>query len=813
MHKNNAFSEKIVFYVSTQGNDAWSGKLPEPAASGKDGPFATLARARDELRVLKRRGKARAAARVFIRGGRYELDETLVFGPEDSGTEAYPVTYCAYPGEVPVVSGGRRITGWSKTLIKGRECWKARLPEVKQGKWYFSQLFVNGLRRFRPRLPKKGAYTFASIPDAHKKSFRGWGHGPDRACFKEGDIKRWRNRADIKIMALQLWFETHHRIKSLSMANREIRFRAKSIGTLFDENQEPARYWVENVFEALDSPAEWYLDRPSGTLYYIPFENRVMTKIETEKLDETEIIAPRLNTIVSLRGSPRAPVGFIRFENISFQHAEWDYPEDDAGSVQAAFKVPGAILLERAEHCVFYGCTVAHIAQYGVEMLAGCHNNRLIACSIHDTGAGGVKIGHEWIGRIEATSPTAIKRRRNAKPMAAMVSDCSIHHGGIIHLSAVGIWIGNAGHNRILHNHIHDYSYTGISCGWMWGFSPTATFGNRIEYNHVHHINWNEILSDNGGIYTLGVQPGSTIRGNHLHHVSCYGYGGWGLYPDQGSSEMIFENNLVHHTKHAGFSGHYGRDLWVRNNIFALSRSNHIGIAGQIKEGRFHVFEKNILFWREGQLQSGFWHSIGWPLRCCLMRDNLFWGCGKRVDFGPEGKLEDWQALGQLKGTVVADPLFTDPESGDFDIRPDSPVLTTGFKPFDWRKAGPRRIGRRPLRFEDWPADADKPQAVFRSFLKLTKQGVRLTIENIGAVHGSGKVRLTAGPSDTVSIKGKSYLRFRNLKPGAGISAEFRLGIKKSDTEYRVETEPGRGAGILPTFARHAPSKPAIEFG
>jgi hypothetical protein len=672
---------------------------------------------------------------------------------------------------------------------------------VRRGRWKFTQLFVNGLRRFRPRLPKQGTYRFAAIPQAAPGYLNRWEHGPDRAAFKPGELAQWKRPTDIKLVALQLWFDMHHRIKRLDMRKQEVVFRCKSLGSLLDEKQEPARYWVENVFEALDSPGEWYLDRPSGTLYYIPGEKRTLDLVESEEMDRAEIVAPRLETILRLQGTDRRPVSFIRFENLAFEHAEWDYPPDDCGSVQAAYKAPGAVIFDRAERCALYGCAIAHVAQYGVEMLAGCHGNRVMACSIYDTGAGGVKVGHEWIAPRAATSAAGVPRRRRVKPMAAVVSDCSIHHGGIIHLSAVGVWVGNAGHNRILHNHIHDYNYTGISCGWTWGFDPTATIDNRIEYNHVHHINWNEILSDNGGIYTLGIQPGTIVRGNHLHHVSCYGYGGWGLYPDEGSSEILFEDNLVHHTKHAGFSGHYGRDMVVRNNIFALSRSAHIGLAGQIKDRRFHVFERNILYWREGQLQSSFWSSIGWPLRCSLLRNNCFWGGGIPVDFGPEGTLADWQALGQHLGTVVADPLFGDPESEDFSLRRDSPALATGFKPFDWRQAGPRLDRRRPLRVDGWPVEPDKPRPIVRSKLVLTRRGARLTLENVGSAPASGSLRINARPVVVATVEGRETFAFKDLKPRAKISTDFRLRARDAISEYWVETHPLHGEGLIPTFA------------
>jgi hypothetical protein len=148
-------------FVAPQGNDQWSGRQPRPNAAKTDGPMATLAAARDTIR--RRKGllpskrhepvtaELNRPLTVWLRGGRYELAEPLVFGPQDSA----PVTYAAYPGETPVLDGGRRITEWRVTTVNGVKAWVADLPEVAAGKWHFRELFVDGQRRPRPRLPRR----------------------------------------------------------------------------------------------------------------------------------------------------------------------------------------------------------------------------------------------------------------------------------------------------------------------------------------------------------------------------------------------------------------------------------------------------------------------------------------------------------------------------------------------------------------------------------------------------------------------------------------------------------------------------------
>ena len=103
------------FYVATDGNDAWSGRLAEPNRNETDGPFATVVRARDAVRELPDKDRAKPVS-VFIREGTHFLSEPLRLGPEDSGTAEAPVVYAALPGEKPVLSGGRLITGWKPSL-------------------------------------------------------------------------------------------------------------------------------------------------------------------------------------------------------------------------------------------------------------------------------------------------------------------------------------------------------------------------------------------------------------------------------------------------------------------------------------------------------------------------------------------------------------------------------------------------------------------------------------------------------------------------------------------------------------------------
>ena len=661
------------FFLSPTGSDRGDGSAERPVAT----PQRAQAFAR----------KAGRGAQVVVADGIYELASTLTFTPADSGQR-----WSAAPGATPVLSGGRRLRGWTVGTHAGRTAWSLDLPDVAAGNWHLTQLWVNGQRRSRPRLPKTGFFRFSGL-DGQPDVGMTWMQGPVRAAYPEGTLARFRNLADVRVISYQLWFDTHHHIKELDEQRRVVHFHTKSIGSLVDESGQFARFFLMNVGEALSEPGEWYLDRASGRLTYLPLPG--------ESPDTAVVVAPRLAEVVRFQGSQTAAVADVVLENLGLEHNEWSRGPDSCGTVQAAFDVRGAVVFERAERCVLYGCELAHLAGYGVEMLAGSQGNVVAACTIRELGAGSVKIDHEELQVHHwAVGAAASVQPRWLRPMAATVADCHLHDGGHIYPSAPGLWIGNAGANRIQHNHIHHFAYTGLSCGWSWGYAPTRTWDNRIERNHIHHINHEKVLSDNGGIYTLGVQPGSTIVGNHIHDISSYHYGGQGIYPDEGSSGIRIEDNCVHHVAYYGYGVHYGCYLMARNNILAVSG------RGKIEPGRAElsygqVFERNLLLWSDCD------HLIAvgpyLPEHSTSAR-NLVWNDGPSGVPWYAGTLEAEQALGRWPGSVQADPLFADARSGDFTLRADSPAFALGFKPFDWRKAGVRPQRQRPLTWAGLPS-------------------------------------------------------------------------------------------------------------
>jgi hypothetical protein len=268
-----------------------------------------------------------------------------------------------------------------------------------------------------------------------------------------------------------------------------------------------------------------------------------------------------------------------------------------------------------------------------------------------------------------------------------VVADNHIYDCGIIYLPAVGVFILQSGRNHVAHNHIHDLFYTAISVGWNWGYQETPCRENVIEFNHLHDVG-KALLSDMGAVYTLGIQKGTVIRNNLIHDVNAFTYGGWGLYPDEGSTDIVFENNVVYRCKNAGFHQHYGRENVVRNNIIAFNRENQIMRTRPEPHISF-IFTNNIVYFDSGNLLGSNWSNDNYR-----MDRNVYYDT--RIGARPEAMryagatLEEWRKRGHDVNSIVADPLFVAPERFDFRLRPESPALKLGFRPIDVSRVGIR---------------------------------------------------------------------------------------------------------------------------
>ena len=282
----------INFYVATDGNDGWSGRLTQPGADGGDGPFATIERARDAIRALRARGERRAAT-VSLRGGTYFLSKPLVLETEDSGTPAAPVTYRAFGTEKVTLSGGRRIGGWRRV----GNIYKTQLPEVAAGRWNFNALFGAGARATRACTPNKGEFFNIVAPGG--AGFEP-GSPPTYSSFRfrAGDVDaNWSNLRDIEVVSNRRASQSRARIAQVNGDRVVLQSLASKHYGWEEWNKGQDRYYLENVAEGLDSPGEWHLDRQTGTLSLWPLPG--------QNLATTPVIAPVLQQLLDVRGDAK----------------------------------------------------------------------------------------------------------------------------------------------------------------------------------------------------------------------------------------------------------------------------------------------------------------------------------------------------------------------------------------------------------------------------------------------------------------------------------------------------------------------------
>lgn len=755
-------------YVSPSGSDAWSGTLAAPNRARTDGPLKTIAFALRTARRIRAQKAGGEGITILVRKGVHLLDEPLQIEPEDSGRQGRPTRIAAYPGEKPIVSGGTRLTGWQET--GGR--WKLTLPEVREGRWSFEQLFVNGQRRYRPRLPKNGYYHIVGEAPASPQA---QGKGFDRFVFAGEDIRAdWRNRDQIDLLCFQQWTMARMRIAEVDPTHRTVRLARPTLNAQWYFAL-PAghRYIVENVREALSEPGEWYLDRKTGELTYIPMRR--------ERPDRTEAWAPRLEYLVEFRGDPDARrwVEHVEISGIAFAHANWVTPADGYQSSQAEAPIGGAIRAVGARSCRLDACSIRHVGGYAIDIGAACRQVAIENCEITDMGAGGVKLG---------------EARGNDDPELLSgdhtVRNCLIAHGGRMHPAGIGVWIGASPNNTVAHNEICDLYYSGISVGWSWGYAPTASHHNVIEYNHIHDIGQG-VLSDMGATYTLGLAPGSVQRNNVFHHIESHGYGGWGIYFDEGTTGMLAENNLVYACKSAGFHQHYGRENTVRNNIFALNGDSQL-MRTRAEDHLSFTFERNIVYWDKGPLLASNWSGDNYRFR-----DNLYWRIdGKPLDFAGM-TLDAWRAKGNDASAIIEDPLFVNPRKADFRLRAGSPASRIGFVPFDFSKAGRVGIGlARTTAVAKPRAYPGPPPPPPPTPISLDFEDHPVGWKAVGAVTSeegdSALIRVT----DEAALSGKHSLKFvdrpglkANYNPHAFWQPRFNDGLAR--TSFALRLEPG----------------------
>ncbi|MBX3742937.1 MAG: right-handed parallel beta-helix repeat-containing protein [Akkermansiaceae bacterium] len=771
--------------------------LAVPAFAGEisvspDRPFSA---------ILEAARKEPKPVTVVMQAGTYPITEAVALGAADSG-----IHFRNAEGAAVVIDGGRRITGWTK---QADGLWRAEVPEVREGKWYFQQLWINGRRATRARTPNKGFLhmedraTSAIFP-GEKPGDEKWEaalkyqafttSAPTFAIFQQ--IKP-EETGDVEIIIPHTWDVHHYHLKQLNPAANAVLMHGPRMRELLT-NEPDGRFHMENYRAALDAPGEWFLSR-SGELLYSPLPG--------EDLSKAEVSAPVSQKLVTIDGAKD-----IRFTGISFRHQQWVMGPDGYGDPQAAHMMGAAVEVDRSENIHFDNCEISHTGGYALWFRHDVAHSSVKHSHLHDLGAGGVRIG-------PTTQPGSTKTTA-----FVTVDNNIIQHAGRIFPDAIGVFVGHASDCGVMHNDIGDLYYTGISAGWHWGYGETVAHRNRYENNHIHHIGWG-YTSDMGGFYNLGTSLGTVVRGNHVHDISSHRYGGWGLYTDEGSTGLVFENNLVHDTRESGFHQHYGYYNTIRNNIFAFGKNAQIQRSRPEKRLSF-IYENNIIVWNPdtAKLLHGTkynWADVenrghGDPKTAYVMRKNLYWPVtGKMPEMTEGWSWDEWRKQGRDGGSIIADPQFVDLAKRDFHLKPDSPALKLGFKPWDLSVAGVRSDGPRgkawrelaeKADFPNWEEDSKPwPSPPWSIPMKTFEFAADGTLPIIGASADLSKEK--KGDSISVTSDASSPIP---LDGGAGSASP--APSKKS---IKIQDAPGLTPSWLPVLNLHpkfAPGPIRISF-
>lgn len=534
-------AEALSLHVASAGDDSHDG------SEGK--PVRTLHRAQELVRAALATDTVPAQVTVNIEPGNYFLARPLSLTAQDSAPEKTTVLYRGATSSVGrvCISGGRPLNPWR---VDGK-LWKVVIPEAKEGRLAFRDLYINDQRRTRARTPNEGYYRVAKSGSDRRTSFH----------FTPGDLKSIAEPSTAEIVFLHDWSISRIPIKAIDESLSTISF-THPIGNAaphyaIDHFEPHPRYYLEGAPEYLDAPGEWHLDNNSGVLSYFPREG--------ESPEQCVAIAPRLESLLEAQDCRG-----ITFQDLDFAHTHWPLPPGGYAGSQASFHevridgknppgremVPAAVVADRVS-LRFEKCAFHRLGGSGMYFRSGCIDCEVSHCTFRDIGANGVMVGDT------ASRPPGISTNNR-------ILNSTIERCGQLDFGAVGVWVGIARDTRVEANTIRELPYTGISVGWRWDPTPTACEGNIISGNHIHHVL--QKMSDGGGIYTLGRQPGTVLKANEIHDipVNLGRAESNGIFMDEGSSEIRVEGNTIYNLERSPIRFHKAlNDTIAKNTLVA----------------------------------------------------------------------------------------------------------------------------------------------------------------------------------------------------------------------------------------------------
>ena len=676
----------LKLFVSTEGNDNWTGKLEQPNQDKTDGPFATIEKARDAIRILKETKKLpKGNVVVEIRGGVYELTKTVEFEANDGiATSPYQIIYLGQKGSEVRLSGGKNLQNWE--LVKDKEVLSKFSPDVRNNIYQTDlssagiidfgspagggiELFFNDKPMWISRYPNKGFVKITGLFNIDPVDVRGT-KGDKAGKFRYDDqrISLWKEEKDAWVHGYWMWdwSEQRHKVARIDPENKTI-----EVVPPYHEYGYRLGQWFYgyNLLSEIDEPGEYYIDREKSILYFYP----------PSDITKGHAYVSLIKNILDINN-----VSSLTIQGMIFE-----------GCRETAIKMQDCVNSSIA------GCTIRNVGDWAVTINGGTRNG-VKNCDIYNVGAGGINI--------------RAGDRNTLLPAECYADNNYIHHiarikrvyNPCISISGVG--------NRISHNLLAHVPHMAVGFGGN---------DNLIEFNEIYDVCYE--TNDGGAIYTGRdwTMRGNSIRFNYLHDISGFeGKGCVGVYFDDAFSSADVTGNIFNRVTEAMKIGG-GRDNNVINNIFIdcvpsleidarglgwmeyqiinwLKEAKENGtISGQVynkppystqypklaqiiddepKAPKGNVISRNICVGGNWDKTSGFWNiSIEDKARPYLtMEDNIV---------SPTSGVEDSLS----KSFIITDPLFVnqkDPEKGKFQLSDDSPALKHGFKQIPFEKIG-----------------------------------------------------------------------------------------------------------------------------
>lgn len=731
-------------YVSPTGKDNNPGTQAQPLAS--------LGQA------LEAACQPGAVARILVQPGSYYLTQTLALGPEASG-----LTIEGAAGKSPVVvSGGRRVLGWKpwKGKILQADLSQLELPDLD-----FRELYCNGklmpwarTPNFDPAHPRTGGFLQAAgIGEKETKT---------KLVYAAGDLhpEKWAHPERAWMMFHDsLSYETQYcPVKSVDPANRIIE-ASRGVYKLSKGNP----FYVCGLLEELDAPGEWCVDPDTKTLYFWPPVAGKMAAIDPNR---EQIVVPALKSAFILKGDP-ANGKFV--ENVRLAGLD---VRDCRGR---------AIEMTGTKNCVVARCDLRN-AEVGVYLGDDTHGCQVRGCDITQTQGDGVSI----IG----------SSKDHERVTDNVVDNCYIWDigWGRIHNRCGGVYGHRMMRTKITHNHIHD--------------TPRYSIGMdvggdcEIAYNYCHHANLVTLdtsLIEAATALDWGLPMDEQQArhkpwnwGNSIHHNIMHDSGGWGtdamgklsgprfswgVYLDTHCSGWHVYDNLIYNTVLGAFMVNGGMDNVFENNVCLNGKEYQCFLETWPKFPMSgNVVQHNIFAYLG--LSAALYNNPRTTMENLIYRENLVWSAdGKlRVNSVPGATRKDswekWLALGQDKGTVVADPQFANPKAPDWRLKPTSPALKVGFQPFDLSNVGNYASPDR----RTWPRPEVKVvRDVFDYTPSATTSATQTALrtyedyvvgESERNAHVGNQGAGTALVTDETAAGGKHSLKFSDA---AGLTASF----------------------------------------